>query len=92
MAENRGLRVAISRIEATLATDRRGYVKPTLQIGGVNTERQNQLTYLGLEIDRRPSLNHQSKGIETGTIDAGEDSCLANQLKSTVRSSCVSLI
>lgn len=54
--ESRELEMAVHKTEALLVTKRKKYRKPKLEIEGVAIEWKNQITYLGVEIDRNLSF------------------------------------
>ncbi|CAH2019861.1 unnamed protein product [Acanthoscelides obtectus] len=52
--------MALDKTEALLVTDRRSYQNPAIEIDGYRLEWKRQITYLGVELDRR--LNHMNRG------------------------------
>lgn len=54
--ESRGLRLAASKTQAVLLTQRRNYALPKIKLGISEIQWQNHITYLGVEIDKRLSF------------------------------------
>lgn len=75
--DGRGLQMAIHKTEAVLVTDRRSFRTPVIELDGMEIKWKNQLTHLGVELDRKLNFRpHVAKAINKAIESGGNISRL----------------
>ncbi|CAH2019009.1 unnamed protein product [Acanthoscelides obtectus] len=70
--ECRGLQMVLDKTEALLVTDRRSYQNPAIEIDGYRLEWKRQITYLGVELDRRLKFGAHIQRATLGAIKCAQ--------------------